>query len=803
MLITISVLLLLFLACIALYDYRQTRHAIWRNYPLFGRLRWLAESLRPKIAQYFVESNTDGKPIPRYKRNLVYQRSKGDGDKVAFGTELDLYDKCAEWTEHSMYPLNKLTNAEVLDLTTVRIGGTAVRQYDAKVMNISAMSYGALSHAAVESLNRGASLGGFYHNTGEGGISVHHLHGGDLVWQIGTGYFGCRTPEGLFDIDMFKHRVRSTPQIKMIEIKLSQGAKPGCYIPGHEILTSTGFKKVENITCDDLIWSVSPDTRQMELVNVVRQNEYNYNGDIIIADSKFVKFAVTEDHNIPIISRNTGKLKLIKASDIENRSDTRVTRNVYWNGKTPDEYFFLPVIQKKSARQKHYDKFKTLDWIKLCAWFISEGHCADDDKIVIAQTKQQYRKEIVDLLDKMQIKHNSINLTKITIYCKQIGIYLQENFGNNSYTKKIPEWIKNLDSNTLNIFLTELCKGDGSFKKKLKLYHTCSEQLRQDIFEIGLKCNHVLSEYKDENTWTISLSKDKKAYAINYNTKQNSWAKKPTLYKENYNGKVYCPTLSKNHILIIKYKNIISVNGNSGGILPGVKNTPEIAEIRGITPWTDVVSPPAHSAFSDSTEMLTFIDRLRQTSGLPVGIKMCVGNRDELVMLFDRMHKMNITPDFITIDGAEGGTGAAPMEFTNYVGTPLRDGLEYVLALATRYGFRANRKNPRIAIIVSGGILTGFDIFKYRCLGADVCNVARGFMLSLGCIQAQICGSGNCPTGVATNKIRFSRGLVPEEKYKRAHSFWSATIDAYLDICRATRTCTVNGFDKTKIITRR
>ena len=182
---------------------------------------------------------------------------------------------------------------------------------------------------------------------------------------------------------------------------------------------------------------------------------------------------------------------------------------------------------------------------------------------------------------------------------------------------------------------------------------------------------------------------------------------------------------------------------------------------------------------------------------------MCVSNRDELVMLFDRMHKMNITPDFITIDGAEGGTGAAPMEFTNYVGTPLRDGLEYVLALATRYGFRANRKNPRIAIIVSGGILTGFDIFKYRCLGADVCNVARGFMLSLGCIQAQICGSGNCPTGVATNKIRFSRGLVPEEKYKRAHSFWSATIDAYLDICRATRTCTVNGFDKTKIITRR
>ena len=355
--IVISIVLL----SIAIYDRNQVKHSLWRNYPLFGRLRWVAESLRPKIIQYFVESDTDGKPIPRFKRNLVYQRSKGDNETVPFGTELDLYAKGAEWVEHSMYPKNLLSDSEKLDLTSIKIGSPSINQYNAKVLNISAMSYGALSSAAVESLNKGARIGQFYHNTGEGGISDYHLTGGDLVWQIGTGYFGCRTKDGLFDIDAFKSMVTRYPEIKMIEIKLSQGAKPG-----------------------------------------------------------------------------------------------------------------------------------------------------------------------------------------------------------------------------------------------------------------------------------------------------------------------------------------------HGGILPGVKNTPEIAKIRGIEPWTDVISPPSHSSFKNNNELLLFIEKLRTTSNLPIGIKMCVGNKSEIENLFLTMSRLNITPDFITIDGAEGGTGAAPMEFTNYVGTPLLDGLEFISNLSKTYGYRDNKLNPRI-----------------------------------------------------------------------------------------------------------
>lgn len=462
--IVISIVLL----SIAIYDRNQVKHSLWRNYPLFGRLRWVAESLRPKIIQYFVESDTDGKPIPRFKRNLVYQRSKGDNETVPFGTELDLYAKGAEWVEHSMYPKNLLSDSEKLDLTSIKIGSPSINQYNAKVLNISAMSYGALSSAAVESLNKGARIGQFYHNTGEGGISDYHLTGGDLVWQIGTGYFGCRTKDGLFDIDAFKSMVTRYPEIKMIEIKLSQGAKPG-----------------------------------------------------------------------------------------------------------------------------------------------------------------------------------------------------------------------------------------------------------------------------------------------------------------------------------------------HGGILPGVKNTPEIAKIRGIEPWTDVISPPSHSSFKNNNELLLFIEKLRTTSNLPIGIKMCVGNKSEIENLFLTMSRLNITPDFITIDGAEGGTGAAPMEFTNYVGTPLLDGLEFISNLSKTYGYRDNKLNPRISIIVSGGILTGFDIFKFKCLGADICNSARGFMLSLGCIQALTCNTGNCPTGVATNKIRFSNGIVPSEKCQRVHSFWKGTIESYLEICKATGVDNLDNMNKDLIIKRK
>lgn len=204
------------------YDMLQTKHAIRRNFPLLGHGRYMLEGIRPEINQYFVESDTDGAPIPRNLRSLVYQRSKGALDTVPFGTQLDLYQAGAEWLTHSMAP------ADVhLEPPRLLIGGETCKQpYAASLLNVSAMSFGSLSNRAVEALNLGAKMGHFAHNTGEGGISEHHLkHGGDLIWQIGTGYFGCRDLEGKFDpVSFTKNATR--PEVKMIEIKLSQGAKP-------------------------------------------------------------------------------------------------------------------------------------------------------------------------------------------------------------------------------------------------------------------------------------------------------------------------------------------------------------------------------------------------------------------------------------------------------------------------------------------------------------------------------------------------------------------------------------------------
>ncbi len=204
-------------------DYFQTRQAIRRNFPVLGRFRYWFEAIRPEINQYFVESNTDGRPFSRDERSLVYQRAKKTLDTMPFGTRLDVYQPGYEWTNHSLAPVH-------VDPSTLRvtIGGPDCSQpYDASLLNISAMSYGSLSGNAIRALNGGAKDGGFAHNTGEGGISPHHLaNGGDLIWQIGTGYFGCRNDAGGFDGELFAQNARR-PEVKMIEVKLSQGAKPG------------------------------------------------------------------------------------------------------------------------------------------------------------------------------------------------------------------------------------------------------------------------------------------------------------------------------------------------------------------------------------------------------------------------------------------------------------------------------------------------------------------------------------------------------------------------------------------------
>lgn len=213
--------LVLFL--LGLYDCVQTTHAIRRNYPLTGRLRYGLESIRVEIRQYFLEDDDLKIPFSRNERALVYARSKKQNDKRGFGSIKDMYAQGAEWLTHSLQP-------QVLDPAQFRVvvgSHQCVQPYSLSLFNVSGMSFGALSGAAVRALNKGAAMGGFAHDTGEGSISVHHqAHGGDLIWQIASGYFGCRTSDGRFDPERFAQQARS-PQVKMIELKLSQGAKPG------------------------------------------------------------------------------------------------------------------------------------------------------------------------------------------------------------------------------------------------------------------------------------------------------------------------------------------------------------------------------------------------------------------------------------------------------------------------------------------------------------------------------------------------------------------------------------------------
>jgi len=412
------------LAVLGLYDMFQNKKAILRLYPVLGHFRYFLESFRVEIQQYFIESDLNGAPVSREYRSLVYQRAKGQKDTRPFGTIIDVNEDGYEWMNHSVAP----THVTEQDLQ-VKFGGADCKQpYWAKPLNISAMSYGALSKHAIEALNLGAQKGGFAHNTGEGGISPYHIKfGGDLIFQFGTGYFGCRNANGDFDAQLFKKKA-ALEQVKMIEIKLSQGAKPG-----------------------------------------------------------------------------------------------------------------------------------------------------------------------------------------------------------------------------------------------------------------------------------------------------------------------------------------------HGGILPAVKLTKEIAEIRHVAMGQDVISPPNHSAFSTPKELLLFVQELRQLSGgKPIGFKMCIGKRSEFLGICKAMLETGIRPDFITIDGSEGGTGAAPIEFTNSVGTPLKDALIFVNNALIGTGLR-----DEIKIIAAGKIISAFHLIKALALGADTVNAARGMMFALGCIQSRACNTDHCPTGIATQDPARVVALVVSDKAQR------------------------------------
>ncbi|KTD60445.1 glutamate synthase [Legionella santicrucis] len=421
-----------------IYDLVQKQHTILRNFPVLGHVRYFLEFLRPEIQQYFIATDESELPFNRETRSLIYERAKNTRDTIPYGTERDILSIGYTWALHSLAPKHR---SEVESRIVVG-GPDCLQPYNASRFNISGMSFGSLSGKAIMAMNKGALIGGFAQSTGEGGLSPYHLQGGDIVFQIGTAYFGCRDAQGNFDEKEFAVEA-NRKEVKMIEIKLSQGAKP-----------------------------------------------------------------------------------------------------------------------------------------------------------------------------------------------------------------------------------------------------------------------------------------------------------------------------------------------SHGGILPAAKLTAEIAKARKVTMGQDVVSPIAHTAFTTPIGLLHFIKKLRDLShGKPVGFKLCLGRRDEFLAICKAMLKTNILPDFITVDGAEGGTGAAPVEYTNFIGTPLEAGLVFIHNALVGINVR-----DKIRIICSGKVANGFDLLTNIALGADMCNSARAMMMASGCLQTKQCNANTCPTGVATQSKRLQYGLVVDEKKHRVANFHKNTMKSFLEM---------------------
>lgn len=441
-----------------IYDLLQKKRSILRNFPVLGHMRYILEFIRPEIQQYFIAADEEELPFNRETRSLIYQRAKGIRDTIPFGTGRDILSVGYTWALHSLVP----KHASEVE-TRILIGGPDCKKpYSASRLNISAMSFGSLSAHAIMALNKGAMLGGFAHNTGEGGLSSHHLQGGDIIFQIGTAYFGCRDENGFFSPEEYSKEA-NRDEVKMIELKLSQGAKP-----------------------------------------------------------------------------------------------------------------------------------------------------------------------------------------------------------------------------------------------------------------------------------------------------------------------------------------------SHGGILPAAKLTKEIAQVRKVPMGKDVLSPIAHSMFDTPIGLLKFIQQLRDLSGgKPVGFKLCLGRQDEFMAICKAMVQTNILPDFITVDGAEGGTGAAPVEYCNFIGTPLEAGLVFVHNALVGINVR-----DKIRVICSGKITNGFDMLTNIALGADLCNTARAMMMAVGCVQSKQCNANTCPTGVATQSKRLQYGLVVDEKKHQVLNYHQSTIKSFLEMVGALGLCTPSDLKPEHIMRR-
>jgi glutamate synthase domain-containing protein 2 len=248
-----------------------------------------------------------------------------------------------------------------------------------------------------------------------------------------------------------------------------------------------------------------------------------------------------------------------------------------------------------------------------------------------------------------------------------------------------------------------------------------------------------------------------------------------------FSDEMFANTASDPQIKMIEIKLSQGAKPGHGGVLPGAKVTAEIAEIRNVPIGKDCISPAAHSAFGTALEFCTFIAKLRNLSGgKPVGFKLCVGDQGEFMGLVKAMLHTGVVPDFIVVDGKEGGTGAAPAEFIDNIGMPMRDGLSFVHNVLVGAGLR-----EQIKIGAAGKIITGFDMARVLALGADWCNVARGFMFAVGCIQAQTCHTGKCPTGVTTQDPLRQRAIVVDDKAERVRNFHHETVHSLAEMLAA------------------
>ena len=266
----------------------------------------------------------------------------------------------------------------------------------------------------------------------------------------------------------------------------------------------------------------------------------------------------------------------------------------------------------------------------------------------------------------------------------------------------------------------------------------------------------------------------------------------------NFSPELFAQKAQLPNVKMVEIKISQGAKPGHGGILPASKNTPEIAKIRHIQPGTTVESPPYHIAFDSPKGLIQFIKELRTLSGgKPIGFKICIGHKSEFMAICKAMISANTYPDFITVDGGEGGTGAAPQEFSNYMGAPLLDALAFVDDI-----LRGLNIKQHIKVIASGKIMTGFHIARAAALGADACNCARAMMLAVGCIQALLCNTNRCPTGVATQDPKLVKGLVVDDKKHRVANYHRNTVKAFVELMGASGLQGMEGISRSHIYRR-